>query len=313
MSQAGQRSQYRKDNRDTLLGVEPKLGLPSANPSLQPTAGTGAFREGIDPREAFQMQRNYTLNTSAMPKLEEQGMSNAASMQGNVMGMVADKYKSGYTPQKLPNAYQEYELAQKQGYDGSFMDYKAANKGGVKVQTDIHAPDQSFDNTRKLKNDFEGRADVKKFYEAQSAYDQIQTALDNPSAAGSLAAATKFMKILDPGSVVRESELVMAMEASGKLDQFMNTFNRWKTGEKLTENQLADFKRTSGLLYSEAVKRFNQRATIARDEAEDWGYSPDKVARIAEAPELKAKSTYDDNLEIIEQFMRDSGVEPNDQ
>ena len=75
---------------------------------------------------------------------------------------------------------------------------------------------------RKMADDY--RAQSKGFGEASSAYKQINATLDSAtkSPAATLAAATKFMKILDPGSVVRESELGMALQASGVLDRAAN-------------------------------------------------------------------------------------------
>ena len=49
------------------------------------------------------------------------------------------------------------------------------------------------------------------------------------------------MKLLDPNSVVRESELIMAVEASGLADRISNTGNRILKGEKLTPTQRKDF------------------------------------------------------------------------
>jgi hypothetical protein len=71
---------------------------------------------------------------------------------------------------------------------------------------------------------------------------QINKGLDAKSPAGDLASATKFMKLLDPTSVVRESELAMAMQATGALDKLYNYANLISTGQKLTPSQREDFR-----------------------------------------------------------------------
>jgi hypothetical protein len=130
--------------------------------------------------------------------------------------------------------------------------------GKTDVTTNVLPQRQVFKDSLDLKKDFDSTPEVKGFKEVRTAWDQISTALQNPSAANDLAAATKFMKLLDPGSVVRESELAMAMQASGALDRFMNTANRLKTGQKLTPQQRVEFHESGKALYDAAEGRYNQ-------------------------------------------------------
>jgi len=92
-----------------------------------------------------------------------------------------------------------------------------------------------------LRKEYNSLPDVKAYNEVNTAYNQIKVATQRPSPANDLAAATKFMKLLDPNSVVRESELIMAVQASGLADRISNTGNRILNGEKLTPTQRKDF------------------------------------------------------------------------
>jgi hypothetical protein len=92
-----------------------------------------------------------------------------------------------------------------------------------------------------LRKEYNGLPDIKAYNEVNTAYNQIKVATQRPSPANDLAAATKFMKLLDPNSVVRESELIMAVQASGLADRISNTGNRILKGEKLTPTQRKDF------------------------------------------------------------------------
>jgi hypothetical protein len=98
------------------------------------------------------------------------------------------------------------------------------------------------DAEMKLADDY--RAQSKNFKETADAYKQISAVLDKSttSAAATLAGATKFMKMIDPGSVVRESELGMALAATGVFDRATNYYNTLKNGKVLTPSQAADFK-----------------------------------------------------------------------
>jgi hypothetical protein len=111
----------------------------------------------------------------------------------------------------------------------------------------------------------------------KSAYGQVLTALDQGSPIGDVAGATKVMKLLDPGSVVRESELGIAMAASGRMDRLKFYFNNWATGEKLTPTQREDFKQLSNELYAAAGQAYNQKRSEYLDFGESTGVTLDKA------------------------------------
>lgn len=138
------------------------------------------------------------------------------------------------------------------------MRTQIAAAGRPQVTTNVMPPRETFKDSMALKKDFDAQPEVKGFKEVQGAWDQISTALKNPSAANDLAAATKFMKLLDPGSVVRESELAMAMQASGALDRMANYHNLLLRGQKLTPTQRQDFYKSGEALYGAAKGRYEQ-------------------------------------------------------
>lgn len=121
----------------------------------------------------------------------------------------------------------------------------SAAQGGILYET----PSQKFDRSSNLRKEYQAIPVVKDFDQVKVAYNQINGALRNPSPANDLAAATKFMKLLDPGSVVRESELGMAMAATGVIDKVSNYYDRLRSGEKLTPSQREDFRKSAEMLY----------------------------------------------------------------
>jgi len=126
------------------------------------------------------------------------------------------------------------------------------------VTTNVNGSKETFKDSLTLKKDFDSQPEVKGYKEVRQAWDQISTALANPSGANDLAAATKFMKLLDPGSVVRESELEMAMQATGALDRFKNYGEQLKSGQKLTPQQRKDFYAAGKALHDAAKSRYDQ-------------------------------------------------------
>jgi hypothetical protein len=89
------------------------------------------------------------------------------------------------------------------------------------------------------------------------------------------------MKILDPGSVVRESELAMAMQATGLLDRVENYASMVLKGTKLTPSQRKDFGDLSTKLYEAAASGYNKTADEYQGVAKDYNLNADRVAKKA--------------------------------
>ena len=137
----------------------------------------------------------------------------------------------------------------------------------IATKVNVNPEQKGFENEMKLAGAFKQEPIYKDFSDMKSAYGQVLSALDQGTPIGDVAGATKVMKLLDPGSVVRESELGLAMQASGRMDRLKNYFENWSSGRKLTPTQIQDFKALSNELYSAAGQAYNQK----RKEYEDFG------------------------------------------
>jgi hypothetical protein len=145
--------------------------------------------------------------------------------------------------------------------------------------TDIRKKDSEFrlNSETDLRKEYSGLPAIKEFSTVQTAHKQVINALNNPSAANDLAAATKFMKLLDPGSVVRESELGMAMAATGAIDLMGNYLQRLQNGERLNPAQRADFKKAAELAYRAAEDTYNQISNQYVDLAKSYNLNPNNI------------------------------------
>jgi hypothetical protein len=132
---------------------------------------------------------------------------------------------------------------------------------------DFTAGERGFKNEMQLSGAFKSEPIYKDFSDMKSAYSQVVSSLSQGTPIGDVAGATKVMKLLDPGSVVRESELGIAMAASGRMDRLQNYFKNFMSGEKLTPTQREDFKALSNELYAAAGQAYNQK----RDEYKSFG------------------------------------------
>lgn len=129
----------------------------------------------------------------------------------------------------------------------------------------------------KLQDDY--RAESKGFSETSTAMKKvlgaIETADKNPGSA--LAAGTAFMKLLDPNSVVRESELGMALNASGWFDRATNITNQLLNGRVMTQTQKANLKKAGQDLFEEAKAAQREVDAAYEKRARDYGADPKRV------------------------------------
>jgi len=146
-----------------------------------------------------------------------------------------------------------------------------------KTQNIVNVPDMTagqkgFENEMKLGAAFQNQGIYKDFNDMKAAYGQVNTALSQGTPIGDVAGATKMMKLLDPGSVVRETELGIAMAASGRMDRLQYYFNNWASGEKLTPTQRDEFKQLSNELYAAAGQAYNQKRGEYKDFGSAYGF-----------------------------------------
>jgi hypothetical protein len=155
--------------------------------------------------------------------------------------------------QNLTTDYNNWVLA---GKPNTFAQWLSESKKPLVVMTEGQ---KGFENTTDLKKQFGNEPIYKEFSGMQTAYSQVTSAIKEGTPIGDTAAATKIMKLLDPGSVVRETELGMAMAATGKLDRLKNYMDLYISGKKLTDSQRTEFQSLANQLYNAAATAYNSK------------------------------------------------------
>ncbi len=92
-------------------------------------------------------------------------------------------------------------------------------------------------------------AQSKDFNEMTRGYQRVLDSSKDPSAAGDLAMLFGYMKMLDPGSVVRETEFANAENSAGVPERIRQAYNKAKSGERLTPGMRQDFATQAAALY----------------------------------------------------------------
>ncbi|MNM07002.1 Peptidase M15 [compost metagenome] len=123
-----------------------------------------------------------------------------------------------------------------------------------------------------------------------SMFKNVQGAASDPSAAGDLSMIFAFMKMLDPGSVVREQEFANAQNAAGVPDRVQNMWNRALSGERLNPTQRADFLAQANSLASAAQGRVTAAAREYQGIADQYGYDPTRATGLADFRDVTGSS-----------------------
>ena len=161
-----------------------------------------------------------------------------------------------------------------------------------------------------LRDDY--RTDSKNYAEIKRQSAIIKAALADPSAAGTLSAATAYMKMLDPGSVVRESELGMAMQTQGMIDRLQSYWTTIEMGNVLTPTQKADFARLSDQ-YLKAAEDAQRNLNARYSElATGAGIDPKRVVMYDVKPSAQEKPKSRD-IGIAVQWLKSRNIKTQQQ
>ena len=145
-----------------------------------------------------------------------------------------------------------------------------------KKATDLEAERQKlWADATGLRKEFTGI--TKPFSEQNQAYGRVIASSQDPSPAGDLALIFNYMKVLDPGSTVREGEFATAQQAGSVPQRITALYNQVLQGTRLTSTQRSDFVNRSTKLFEQASKQHKITAEEFRRLAKSRGVLPEDV------------------------------------
>lgn len=135
-----------------------------------------------------------------------------------------------------------------------------------------------------LRKEYNGLQDVKQFRDVRSSFSRVQSASqlaetwsDEQKAASDIAMVFAFMKMLDPGSVVREGEFANAQNATGVPGQITNVYNKLLYGGRLNPTQRASFLKQAQDIFNREQGNINDINDRYRSIANEYGVRPEFV------------------------------------
>jgi hypothetical protein len=147
-----------------------------------------------------------------------------------------------------------------------------------KSATEAAAKKQALETEEGLRKEFTGNKLTKDTLEVAVAYQKVQQAAADPSGASDMALIFGLMKILDPGSTVREGEYATAQNTGSIPDRVVGAYNRALTGKKLDDDVRKDFVNAAGKAYAGQVEQFRKLEGTYQGLAKGSGVDPARVA-----------------------------------
>lgn len=255
-------------------------------------AGIGeGLRSGI---ESYRQERDYQGRLAASAKAEEderkkRQFENALRMkqlgilesedglqfspeQEKIRAMDRAKdsaglLRAGYKPEYRPEQ-KEYELTPIEGFltpkqkEEAITERETVRAGRAEQSRQWKEKTQQQGLVSKaateLRREYISNPTVKDTAATEIAFEKMKNSARSGTAAGDMSLIFSYMKMLDPGSTVREGEYASARNAGGVDDKIINAYNQARSGELLNTDQRKDFLNQAQNIYSaQLIKKQN--------------------------------------------------------
>lgn len=268
-------------NQGETLGYATGLaGQQARTAGIQEAGASGTLSALTGQRSAMTQAQKARLDyeQSLVPKPQEAYTLGAGEIRYDAKdNKIAE---GGVKSLTLPASAQEFEYAKLQGYKGDYSQYQTEDANRKRSIVNINAAGltpQMTSTALKLSDDYEQRS--KDYYTVRDSFNRIESASQNPSAAGDMALLFSFMKILDPNSVVRETEYATAQNAGSIPERTRAAYNSAVNGQKLSEAQREDFVGRATSIFNTAKKQQDSIAKEFVQRSEQYGVPSNLVVR----------------------------------
>ena len=175
----------------------------------------------------------------------------------------------------------ELGMQQKQAdltYTGAQTSLTKAQTEGFGLERQVQTEERLTKVESDLRNEWLKNPQTQRMQVVNEAYQKIdKVSQGQASPAGDLSLIFGYMKLLDPGSTVREGEQATAANAGAIPDRIVNAYNMLLGGQKLTPQQRTDFAARAQDLYSVHTANQTQFDNEFKRVASEKGADPNRV------------------------------------
>jgi len=161
--------------------------------------------------------------------------------------------------------------------------------------------------------------DIKGFLEIRDSFNKVKISAEKKTGPGDMSLIFGYMKMLDPGSTVREGEYASAEQATNIPGYILNQYNKAVDGKKLTDKQRNEFVSVADGIFKDKKRNYEKAVEFYKSEATFDGLPVERVIRDLENIKKPTEyGTLDDwvasdpsNVKILEQaanYIKAQGV-----
>lgn len=247
--------------------------LAASGPSTNPASGSfgGALGMGLQGFQQGQEAYRQEQRQIESDKINNLYKMQIAAGQGGGSGK-APQVETFYDPQ----TGREYKAQWNgQGWEPIGGTKAAARIGGAGGGGPGGVNNTLIDNERALRSDYQRQ--IKEIVPIYDGWQRVQSGAKLGSGVGDMSIIFGYMKMLDPGSVVREGEYANARNAAGVPEQIMAEYNRIVGGGILSESQRQQFLQGAEAAWKPYEARMNDAKRVYGDLAKSYGMDPNRI------------------------------------
>lgn len=193
------------------------------------------------------------------------GEISATGSQGRVTSESAQGYAALYQKATGKNIDPEILIGLNESEIKQFID-----AGGVDMS-------KVFANEKSLRDEFSNQVKLENFSTIRDQYFNLSDAAKKGNAAGDMKMIFSYMKMLDPNSIVRESEYATAQNAAGIPSRIVVAYNKALEGESLSPRQRSEFHSEAQDIWKRKTNTFKSTVDTYRTLAKNSGFDPNRV------------------------------------
>jgi hypothetical protein len=150
------------------------------------------------------------------------------------------------------------------------------------IEAGVGDPKEKFTQEEKIRKEWQGRSKV--YGELQNTFNTLQASAGSANGPGDIALITGFMKMLDPGSVVRETEFATARDTAGLFTQLENRLQKAKDGQLLSPAQRKEYVALSQKYLDSAQKKAGEERKDLGIVVKNYKLNPQNVFGLEAEP-----------------------------
>jgi hypothetical protein len=266
-----------------LTIVDPERFQKQVNARLSAVKAPSELRESVAKADSAVADAKIKLaqaDNAADKALAEAKLATANAQKAQLdakyaeQGFLADLKKKA-ADLKLTDAQTGSALAstKKLGYESqkAALELEALKaSGGVD-------PVKTFEKEEKLRKEFQDR--TKKYGELGTTYETMKTSAQAKNGPGDIALITGFMKMIDPGAIVRETDFALARDTAGLFERLQNQSQKLQSGQifALDSKQRNEYVNLAKQYLDAAEKKRGEDKTALGVVVKNYKLNPDNV------------------------------------